>query len=158
MTAVDLDEVDRGILHMLQKDARNNSASDIAEEVGVAPNTVRSRIARLEDHDVIEGYLPHINYEQAGYQLHVIFVCTVPISDRESLAEDVLDIEGVVRVIETLSGRDNLAVEVVGEDTDDLTTIASQLESLGCSIHEEWFLKNSHVQPFDHFGEEVVDQ
>lgn len=154
---MELDDVDRGIIHMLQKDARNNSASVIAEAVGVAPNTVRSRIERLEEHGVIDGYYPHIDYEQAGYQLRVIFVCTVPVSDREAFADDVLATDGVVGVIEILSGRENLAVEVVCDDSDQLTAIASQLQDLGCNIGDEWFLKNSRSQPFDNFGSEEAD-
>lgn len=154
---MELDDVDRGILHLLQEDARNNSASAIADEIGVAPNTVRSRIERLEEHDVIDGYAPNINYEEAGYQLHVVFVCTVPISDRREFATDALGIEGVVRVMERLSGRENLSVEAVGEDSDDVTAIASQLEAIGCTISDEWFLKNSRVQPFNHFGSDAVE-
>lgn len=158
MSSFELDDVDRGILHLLQEDARNNSPATIAEEVGVAPNTVRNRIERLEDRGVIQGYQPHINYERAGYQLHVIFVCTVPVSDRRTIADDALGIDGVIRIIEILSGRDNLAVEAVGEDSDDLTEIASQLESIGCEIADEWFLKNTRVQPFNHFGADVVEE
>lgn len=158
MSSFELDEVDRGILHLLQEDARNNSPATIAEEVGVAPNTVRNRIERLEEHGVIEGYQPHINYERAGYQLHVIFVCTVPVSDRRSIADDALAIDGVVRISEILSGRDNLAIEAVSEDSDDLTEIASQLETVGCDIDDEWFLKNTRVQRFNHFGTDVVEE
>lgn len=158
MTSFDLDDVDRGILHLLQEDARNNSAADIADEVGVAPNTVRNRIERLKERGIIRGYHPHIDYEKAGYQLRVIFVCTVPIADRREIADAVLTIDGVIRVIETLSGHENLAVEAVGESGDDITTIASQLEESGCEIRDEWFLKNTRVQPFDHFGVEALEE
>lgn len=154
---MELDSVDRGILHMLQEDARNNSASDIADEVGVAPNTVRNRIERLENRGVVDGYHPHVDYERAGYKLHVVFVCTVPIADRREFADEALASEGVIRVIERLSGRENLAVEVVGKDSEHLTSIACELEEIGCTISDEWFLRNSRVQPFDHFGVEETD-
>lgn len=158
MSTFELDDVDRGILHLLQEDARDNSPAMIAEEVGVAPNTVRNRIERLEEHGVIEGYHPQVDYERAGYQLHVIFVCTVPISERRTFADEAFEIDGVVQVIEVLSGRENLAVEAVGEDSDDVTEIASTLESLGCEIADEWFIKNSRVQPFGHFGADVTNE
>ena len=57
-----LDDVDRGILYALQRDARNVT---IAEEVDVSASTVRNRIGRLEDIGVIEGYYPKINSERA---------------------------------------------------------------------------------------------
>lgn len=152
----ELDEVDRGILHLLQKDARNNTASKIADAVGVAPNTVRNRMERLEDQGILQGYYPKLDYEEAGYQLRVIFVCTVSVSDRHNIVNKALDIKGVIHVSETLSGRNNVIIEVVGEDSDDLTTIATQIEQLGCTIEEEWFMKNSKIQPFDHFRTDEV--
>lgn len=158
MASYKLDEVDKGILHVLQQDARNNSASDIAEKVDVAPNTVRNRIKNLEDANVIDGYFPHINYEQADFELRVKFVCTVPISGRQSLAEKSLAIEGVVQVTEILSGRDNLTIEAVGGDSDELTAIASQLEEIGVEISDERFIKSSRAQPFDHFGLEIAEE
>ena len=158
MSAFELDEVDRGILHLLQEDARNNSPATIADEVGVAPNTVRNRIERLEERGVIQGYHPHIDYERAGYQLHVIFVCTVPVSERRTVADEAFDVEGVVRVTEILSGRENLAIEAVGEDSDDITAIATALEDCGCDIADEWFVKNARVQPFDHFGLDATEE
>lgn len=158
MAPPELDDVDRGILHMLQEDARNNTASHIAETVGVAPNTVRNRLERLEDQGIIQGYHPHIDYERAGYQLRVMFVCTVSVSNRREFADDALGIEGVVQVVETLSGQDNLAVEAVGETSDEITEIATHLEELGCTIENEWFIKSTRVQPFDNFGAEVVDE
>lgn len=152
MSSRDLDAIDRGILHLLQEDARNNVASTIADEIGVAPNTVRNRIERLEAAGIIEGYYPHINYERAGYQLRVIFVCTAPISRREELANETLNIDGIIEVIEILSGNQNLAVEAVGSDSDDITAIAEQLEELGLEIRDEWFLKNVRPSSFDHFS------
>lgn len=152
-----LDGVDRGILHILQQDARNHTASDIADAVGVAPNTVRNRLGKLEENKIIEGYYPHIDYERAGYQLRVIFVCTVSVSTRRELAEKVLGVDGVVEVTEILSGTDNLTVEAVGRDSDELTAIASKLESIGLTIQKEKFVKKRRVQPFDQFGQDATE-
>lgn len=152
MEPVNLDDVDRGILHLLQIDARNNSAADIAEAVDVAPNTVRNRIERLEENSVIQGYYPHINYEQAGFQLRVIFICSASISQRGEFAEKALECEGVITVSEILSGHENLAIEAVGDTSEDITGIGSALEDIGLTIHDEWFLKSTRVKPFDEFG------
>lgn len=158
MEPSNLDDVDRGILHLLQVDARNHSASDIAEAVDVAPNTVRNRIERLEDEGVIEGYHPHINYEQAGFQLRVIFICTASISQRGEFAEKALECEGVISVSEILSGHNNLAIEAVGDGSEDITEIGSGLEEIGLTIHDEWFLKNTRVKPFDDFGKDAIEE
>ena len=39
-----IDEVDEQILYYLTKEARHTSAPDIADEIGLAPPTVRNRI------------------------------------------------------------------------------------------------------------------
>lgn len=51
----DLDDVDRSILYMLQQDARNSTAQDIADRAGVSASTVRNRIDQLEADGIIEG-------------------------------------------------------------------------------------------------------
>lgn len=51
--AYELDEVDRGILYLLQKDARHNTNKEIGDAVGVSPGTVRNRIENLEEAGVI---------------------------------------------------------------------------------------------------------
>lgn len=53
-----LNDVDRAILQLLQRDARHLTAVDIAEKVGVSDGTVRNRIRALEERDIIEGHRP----------------------------------------------------------------------------------------------------
>lgn len=152
-----LDAVDRGILYLLQRDARNNSASMIAEVIQVAPNTVRNRIDRLENEGVIEAYHPQLNYERAGYQLRVVFVCSVPIADRKDISQQAMHVDGVIEVREMLSGHQNLLVEVVGNDSNDITDIAGELEALDVTIQDERFVKSVQSKAFSPFGDEIDD-
>jgi len=151
MEPEDLDDLDRCILHSLQGDARSMSASTIADRVDVSARTVRNRIARLEERGVIRGYQLDVDYEQAGYQLHTMVICTAPISDREQIARDVLDVPGVVAVQEIMTGDQNLHVEVVGTDGDDLSRITRDLNDLGLEINDEDLIRNEYVNPFHQF-------
>ena len=153
-----LDEVDRGILHLLQQDARFNSATDIAEQVDVTANTVRNRIERLEARGIIRGYIPVIDYEQADYQLKVVMRCTAPVPDRTDLAQEALAIDGVIEVREMMTGRRNVEVTVVAAEGDQMTAAASQLTELGFAIEEEELIKNDYVQPFDFFGRSAAEE
>lgn len=146
-----LDAVDRGILFMLQQDARNNVASTIATKIGVAPNTVRNRIERLESSGIIERYYPQLNYERAGYQLHVIFLGTVPIAARRAHADELLHINGVISVTEILSGHHNLTIEAIGVDTNDITETAESIEERGIDIYDERLVKRVRTRPLGHF-------
>ncbi|MFC7237054.1 Lrp/AsnC family transcriptional regulator [Saliphagus sp. GCM10025317] len=149
-----LDEVDRGILHILQTDARNNRAREIGEAVGVSASTVRNRIEALEDEGVIRGYIPKIDYEQAGYQLSILFTCTAS-DPSEPLTEDLLEKHGVVSVRKLLAGRENYHIRVVGTDTNDVSNIANSIRECGLEIVRSDVLDDEYVQPFDHFGKDV---
>ncbi|QCS43033.1 Lrp/AsnC family transcriptional regulator [Natrinema versiforme] len=152
-TEPELDEVDRGILHMLQKDARDNTTREIGEAVGVSAGTVRNRMEKLEDAGIIRGYVPDINYERAGYQLVILFTCTAS-DPSESVAEDLLDEHGVVTVRKLLAGEENYHVTVVGSDTDDVSQIANSIRECGLEIVRSEVLDEEYVQPFNHFGKE----
>lgn len=67
-----LDNVDRGILHLLQVDARNTTAREIADKTGVSPSTIRDRIDQSEADGVLTGYHPLIDHESADIPLHVL--------------------------------------------------------------------------------------
>ncbi|UPV74297.1 AsnC family transcriptional regulator [Halorussus limi] len=148
---VKLDNVDRGILHELQMDARNRTAQEIADKVDVSASTVRNRIEQLEDDGIIEGYHPKIDYEAADLPLQVLFVCTAPPSERTAMVEQILDIRGVVDVRETLTGQRNLFVEAVGTGTSDTVRITDAIHEVGLSIESSEILRQRRVQPFNHF-------
>lgn len=143
-----LDDVDRGILHALQRDARNVTTADIAEQVPVSASTVRNRIQNLEESGVIDGYRPTLNYERAGYQLRVVFAATVPVEDRARLARKALRVRGVIDVRELLSGANNLYVEAVATSTQNLTQITQALSETGLSIQRSEIVTNHYTQPF----------
>lgn len=142
-----LDEIDRGVLFALQRDARHVTAKEIAAEVEVSPSTVRNRISNMEELGIIEGYVPVINYERAGYQLRVMFVATVPGAERSRVAKQLLSIDGVVDVRETLTDRRNLFVEVVATTTSDLTRTTAKLNELPLELVSSAIIVSHRSQP-----------
>ncbi|TYL39125.1 transcriptional regulator [Natronococcus pandeyae] len=158
MSQVALDDIDRGVLFLLQEDARNTTIAEIAENVDVSNSTVRNRIERLEETGVIEGYFPKINYEQANYPLHVLFVCSAPAGEREQLALSALDRRGVVDVREMLTNRRNIYIEVVATNTRDLAEITSGLTSLGFSIESSEIVTNHYTRPWGEFELEEAEE
>lgn len=157
MPSDDIDDVDRGILHCLQQNARDTTTSEIADEVAVSPGTVRNRIERLEDAGVIKSYVPDLDYERAGYQLHILFTCTAESQPGDEFVERVLDLHGVVTVRRLLAGEQNLHVEAIGTDTNDVSNIAANLEAVGLDIVRSEVLEDEFRQPFNHFGREQVE-
>ena len=145
-----LDDVDRQILHQLQDNARNN-VTDIANEVGVSGNTVRNRMEQLEENGIIKGYSVDIDYKEAGLDLHFAFTCTSPISKREELARDILEIPGVIEVREFMTGQENIYLEALGTDAEDITRIAHEIDGLGAEIHIEKLIRNDFSHSFSPF-------
>jgi len=151
--AEELDNVDRGILYMLQLDARRTTSQEIAEKVGVSASTVRNRLDRLESNDVIDGYYPKINYEAANYPFRVMLVITAPPEDRAAVVDRLMDIRGVITAREMLTARQNIHVEVVGTSTDDVVRVTDAIHSteFDVEIESSEIMKQRQVQPFNHF-------
>ena len=147
MSEESLDELDQQILYILQSDARNNTNAKISERLGVAPSTVGNRIKQLQQKGVIKGYLPSIDFDQAGYPLRVLFICTTSITDRSRLAQRALQVRGVVAVKELMTGEENLHIEVVGSNNDEITPLATAIDNLGITINEEILVKEEYPQP-----------
>ena len=158
MDAADLDDIDFGILHLLQEDARNQTPVDMAERLPVTDQTIRNRIERLEEKGVIEGYVPLINYEKAGFPLRIQFTCTAPLQQRADLAEQALHIRHVVHVEELLSASHNVQVLTVTNESAEVNQVAAELDALGLTIEREQLQEKSRLRPFNHFGDDVTTE
>ncbi|ELY58906.1 Lrp/AsnC family transcriptional regulator [Natronolimnohabitans innermongolicus] len=157
MAADGLDEIDYGILHLLQQNARSTTPVDMAEQLPVTDTTIRNRIDRLEEEGVIEGYVPIVNYEKAGFPIRLQFSCTAPTKKRHQVAGQALELPHVVKVDEMLSARENVQVLAVAKTTEEVNEITAGLDDLPLTIERESLLREERRRPFGHFGQHVVD-
>ncbi|MFB6072040.1 MAG: winged helix-turn-helix transcriptional regulator [Halobacterium sp.] len=146
------DEIDKQIIYRLMADARNTSASAIAENVSVSGATVRNRIKRLEERGILTGYTAHVDFERLEGRLTNLFVCTTDVADREQVAGKVQEIPGVVDVRVYMAGQRNLHVTAVGADMDDLSRIARALSKFDLDIEEERFQQHHFSRPYEPYG------
>ena len=153
---MELDETDKGILYLLQQDARGITTKEMAERVGVSASTVRNRIERLEERGIIRGYHPDVDYDEAGLQLYVEVICSAPNPRRAAYAEAARDVSGVVAIREVLNGNENVQIDAVGTNSDDVARITDELSDIGLDVVNTKIIKDTHVQPFNHFGEHLV--
>lgn len=158
MVSKELDNVDKGILYLLQKDARRHTTEEMAEKVGVSSSTVANRINRLEERGVILGYHPIINYSETGLGHHLLITATVPLQDKEKMLDDVMMVSGVVSIRELLTNNENLSLEVVGLTAEDIEDTLEALDSLGVDIERMEMMKQERTNPYNHFGEEFADE
>lgn len=151
-----IDEIDKRILYYFAVDARNTATSDVADEMGVTPATIRNRIDQLEERGILRGYLADVDYKTIGGHITYLFRCTAPIPERTQLAQSALDVSGVIGVQELMSGSANLLVTVVGGDTDDINHIAGELSDIGLTIEDENVIQGEYHRPYDPFGPDTV--
>jgi len=100
-----LDDIDRRILDLLQRDARMTNAA-IAAEVGLTAPSVFERIRKLEQRGVIQGYSIKVDPAALGKLLTAFIRLTVAYDEKYS------------RGIETLRGDPDVleCYHVAGED------------------------------------------
>ena len=152
-----LDEIDRGILNLLQEDARNMTLEDLAKQLPVTEGTVRNRITKMERSGVIKGYIPLIDYEAAGAPLRMLFTCTAPIDQRPDLVDEALSIDGVVNVREFTASQGNIRVVGIASDTDDISRLSRDLTDLGLTVDDETLMRQELIKPMNHIGEPSAD-
>lgn len=68
-----MDEVDRKIIRVLQKDARK-SFNKIAENLGIAVGTAYNRVKSMEDNGILKGYTIILDSAKLGYNLTAIIL------------------------------------------------------------------------------------
>lgn len=147
-----MDDIDRGILYLLQQDARNVTTGEMAESLGVAASTVSTRLKALEERGVVKGYFPFLDYEAAGVPYVACVECTAPPSRRDELVDAVLDVEGVVGVKSFHTGEGNLHVTVAGPTREAIGDVEAALDDLGVAVERTLLQADQRLQPFDHFA------
>jgi DNA-binding Lrp family transcriptional regulator len=106
---MDIDDTDRRIVNALLGNGRA-SARDIAAETGVAATTVSKRLATLEEDDVIEGYIPTVDYDALGYDVTAVFHLSVEGTGLGPVVDRLQEHEHMVGVYEVTGDHDIVAI------------------------------------------------
>ena len=75
--ALDLDEIDRTILRLLQENARTPNA-EIGRTVGLSGQSVQERIRKLELAGIVRGYEANLNPTALGLEVTAFIEITIP--------------------------------------------------------------------------------
>jgi Lrp/AsnC family leucine-responsive transcriptional regulator len=153
MASTYLDETDRTILRLLQRDARAHTATDIAEKAEVSDATIRNRIHRLREDGIIDKFIPVIDYEQVGYEFRMVIICTAPVSERHDLVTEATELDEVTSVRELMTGKRNVHVTVAALDTEEIMEIGDRLSDIGLTIEAKEQIVDDHYEPFGGFSD-----
>lgn len=150
-----INEIDKQILNIIQKDARIANA-EIARQVGLAPSAVMERVRKLEERGVIRGYETKIDTAQIGFGLTAfVFVRTSVCGE---LDETLANIPEVLEVHD-VAGEDCYLLKVRAENTDELgNLLREKLKPIPEIISTRTTvvlktIKETSVLPLDKLGE-----
>lgn len=124
-----LDEIDRRILAVLQKDARLQNV-ELAKKVGLSPSPCLRRVKLLEENGIIERYVALLDAAKIGMGLTVFARVWLKGQDNETVNRFTSEIKKLSQVVEChlMAGDCDFLLRVVAADLDDYRRF--QLEHL----------------------------
>ena len=118
-----IDDIDKQILNIIQKDARISNA-EIARQVGLAASAVLERVRKLEERGIIRGYYADLDGSQIGFGLTAF----VAVRTHECCYETDKFLAAIPEVLEVhdVAGEDSYLLKVCVKDTEDLSRLMRQ--------------------------------
>jgi len=106
---MNIDDKDTKILKFLLSDARQ-SARQLSHRLGVSTVTMISRLKKLEENKIIEGYSARLNHELLGYDMTVIIEVKTAQGKMLEIEEKIANENNVVSVYDITGNADILVV------------------------------------------------
>ena len=126
----ELDETDREILGLLQRDSRRSFA-EIAKAVSLSAPAVKRRVSRLEDVGVIRGYTLQVDHAKLGRPLDAFtelrFSGSTSVDAIAAIATEIPEVETVF----TIAGDPDALVWIRVRDVAELKRVIDRLRRSG---------------------------
>lgn len=108
-----LDETDKRILELLQKNSRITNAS-LAAEVGISPPAMLERVKRLENAGIIKQYVALVDHEKVGQGTMAFVTVSLAVHQLSSIDEFTKKMEELDEVLECyhIAGGDDFILKV----------------------------------------------
>ena len=106
---MDIDEKDQKILNHLLVDARQ-SARQLAHKLNVSTVTMISRIKKLEQKKIIEGYTVRLNHGTLGYDITGIIEVTTTKGKMVEIEDEIAKVENVCAVYDITGTADIMVI------------------------------------------------
>ncbi|SDE67029.1 transcriptional regulator, AsnC family [Salipiger thiooxidans] len=124
---MDLDDTDRRILRVLQKQGRMSNA-DLSDQVHLSPSACHRRVQRLETEGFIRGYVALLDARKMNMPTTVFVEITLSAQADEVLEAFEKAVSRIPDVLEChlMAGTADYILKVVAEDTEDFARIHRQ--------------------------------
>ena len=120
-----LDEADKAILTLLQRDGRLTNA-EIADKIGLSQSAAHRRVKQLEAAGVIEGYAAKVNRAAAGLNILAYVVVKLESHAEDRLAAFEQQVNQIDEVVScsAISGGGDYILKVAARDMDGFAQVA----------------------------------
>jgi DNA-binding Lrp family transcriptional regulator len=122
---ISIDRLDSELLGKLTDNARAGIA-ELAATLGIARNTAQSRIRRLEESGVLNGFMPRIDLELVGIPVQAFVGLEL---DQRKMSPVVAELADMPHVLEinTQAGREDLLARVAAPTHGELQQVITQM-------------------------------
>ncbi len=121
---IDIDKTDKAIISQLQEDGRK-SFTDIANQLGIAKNTVRNRVTRLQEAGVL-NIIGWVDPRAVGFNAPALIQIAIePPSLIEEAAEKLAEIREV-RFVAMMTGEYPIMIDARCRDREHLTELITK--------------------------------
>lgn len=142
-----MDDLDRRLLALLSTDARL-PVKTIAGRLGIARNTVESRLRRLHASGVIDGFTVRLGQAAPSGRVRAVMMVTVASRRPEEVLVALSRLDGV-SMVHTTNGRWDLIAELVCADLQSFDRVLSEARGVeGVAETESCLLLASRAGSF----------
>ncbi|HKK24827.1 MAG TPA: Lrp/AsnC family transcriptional regulator [Gracilimonas sp.] len=120
MTRIKLDQTDKKIIQVLQKEGRMAN-NELAKRIGLTTTPTLERVRRLEREGVIEGYSAKINKDSVGRGFNAFVKVTLKVHQLNLMEEFTSAVEEIPEILACYhtTGDGDFLLHVVAKDTRD---------------------------------------
>ena len=134
------DEIDIIILGELTQES-NISIPKLSEKISINSSVVYSRINRLVRKGFIKKYTLEVDENLLGYPVKAMIGCNISSKQRETILEDIENIDETREIIE-ITGRFDVLIWISAKSLDDLHEVVSKkLPKINGITHTEAFIE-----------------
>jgi|TARA_Y100000782_G_scaffold21109_1_gene22596 Lrp/AsnC family transcriptional regulator for asnA, asnC and gidA len=134
------DKIDIIILGELTQES-NISIPKLSEKISINSSVVYSRINRLVRKGFIKKYTLEVDENLLGYPVKAMIGCNISSKQRETILEDIENIEETREIIE-ITGRFDVLIWISAKSLDDLYELVSKkLPKINGITHTEAFIE-----------------
>lgn len=127
-----IDETSLKILGLLQENARM-SYTEIGQKIGMTSSSVKERVQKLEEMEIIEGYAVKLNNEKLGFPITAItlWICADAYVPKEQMLVDILKKYPQVLEVLRITGKNDFMVKFCAKTMEECKEITDKLGRYG---------------------------